>query len=215
MTIPTVFHPLPFTPFIPNTLPGTWQNISSWNPLNYRDQSISPIAYEAVNSERLTDLPQVEVKWQSQDAPQIYATQSQCSLTPDTSWTAVPWNLLHLLLESTRPTQCWLPGLGNDTSLPYFSLRLLPVYTCAWTPTVTGKAPYSPGLMHSQWQCPQGAWGCHNNGDGDPVTSTLPRHLWPWGTHKSKNEKKQMWSLSRLLCPDFLEVWSGSQELLD
>ena len=96
-------------------------------------------------------------------------------------------------------------------------LRPLSVYTCAWKPGVPGTPPHPPGLLHSQPQCPQGACGHHNNGDADPVTSTLPRCL-HHGAHtnqewKKKNNKCDLGG--RLLCPDFLRVWSGSQNVLD
>ena len=96
-------------------------------------------------------------------------------------------------------------------------LRPLSVYTCAWKPAVPGTPPHAPGLLHSQPQCPQGAWGCHNSRDADPVTSHPPEAPTPWGTCKSKNENNNnKCDLGdRLLCPDFLRVWSGSQKVLD
>ena len=168
-----------------------------------------------MNLERLTDLPQVEGKWQSQDAPQIYTTQSQSSLTPDTA--EQQSHGTHCIFSCRAQGQ---PSAGCRASAltPLYPISHWDCFLC--TP-VPGHQQLQGRLLILQDLCTHSdsahrvLEAAHNNGDGNPVTSTLPRHLWPWGTHKSKNEKNQMWSLSRLLCSDFLEVWSGSQEVLD
>lgn len=125
---------MPFTPFIPNTIPGTWHNISLHNLLNY-EQSNCPTSHEAVSSE-VNYLSQLQVKWQSQDNPQIYATQSLCSIIHDTSWATGSTEP-----AGSSPGVCTInPMLAASNSV--FSETLSCVHPCLETNSYT-EVPFS------------------------------------------------------------------------